>query len=82
MKLPKYLESALGSEEVQILKAVNFGLHDEYAIHLLTGIPQPCIARKINAMVDLGLVEKTESGYIIPENEAEILSHFEEGAIS
>ncbi len=82
MKLPKYVEAALGSDEVQILKAINFGLHDETTIHLLTGIPKECINRKIIALVNLKLVERKECGYCIPDKEADFLSHAEEGVTS
>jgi hypothetical protein len=54
----RLLESLLGSEETQILHAIERGFRDCNSIHLLTGIPLLCVHNKIAALVGLGLIKK------------------------
>ncbi|HME52513.1 MAG TPA: hypothetical protein VKM55_09870 [Candidatus Lokiarchaeia archaeon] len=77
MNLPKDLELLLGQEESSILKAINRGLPDVNSIHLLTGIPQDCVERKISALVDMKLVKLTKKGYIIRDDKASFFSKFD-----
>ncbi len=70
MKIPKDLEILLGSEESQILKAINRGLPDINSIHLLTGIPQDCVERKISALMNMKLVKQTKKGYFLRDDQA------------
>jgi len=77
VNLPKDLELLLGQEESSILKAINRGLPDVNSIHLLTGIPQDCVERKISALVDMKLVKLTKKGYIIRDDKASFFSKFD-----
>jgi hypothetical protein len=61
----KLLETLLGGEETQILHAIDRGYTDINSIHLLTGIPLPCIQNKVKALVGLGLITD-ESGELLP----------------
>ena len=51
------IESLLGPEESQILHAIERGFTDINSIHLLTGIPLPCIQNKADALIGLGIVK-------------------------
>jgi len=55
----------LGNDDVLILRAIKFGLSDISAIHTISGVPIPCIERRIPAYLDLGLVEQTETGFML-----------------
>jgi CheY-like chemotaxis protein len=60
MVLSPELEAMLGTDESEIVKAIGRGFGDLKSIHFITGIPVPCIERKLGAMVAMGLV--TEAG--------------------
>ncbi|NMC07589.1 MAG: hypothetical protein GYA24_20415 [Candidatus Lokiarchaeota archaeon] len=57
------IEAVLGIEESEILKAIHMHPGDEDSIHLMTGIPVPCIKAKVAALVELGYVVHTATGY-------------------
>jgi hypothetical protein len=73
-QLPRILDSLIGMEEGIILRIINRGYMDTNSIHLLTGIPIPCIERKIDALINLELVKKTEKGYEIREDIERLLA--------
>jgi len=77
VNLPTDLETLLGSEESSILKAINRGLPDVNSIHLLTGIPQDCVERKISALVNMKLVKLTKKGFIIRDDKASFFKKFD-----
>ena len=59
------IEAVLGLEEVEILKAIRAFPGDVDAIHFMTGIPRACIETKVAALVELGYVTRTATGYEI-----------------
>ncbi|HME54562.1 MAG TPA: hypothetical protein VKM55_20285 [Candidatus Lokiarchaeia archaeon] len=72
---PDYLNVLLSSEDIQILKAINYGLSDVQSIHLLTGIPTPCIERRMRAYLDFNFVGETMNGYVLNGDNEAILSY-------
>jgi len=69
------LNVLLGFDDVQILKAIQLGVSDIVAIHFMSGVPIPCIERRMPAYLDMNLIEKTDAGFkITPEAESEIES--------
>jgi hypothetical protein len=74
---PAYLDVLLATEDRQILKSMNVGLSDVQSIHFMTGIPVPCIERRMRAFMNLKLVDETMNGYILTRDEGvlEILLH-------
>jgi len=65
---PEYLSVLLSTEDIQILKAINRGLSDVQSIHLLTGIPVPCIERRLHAYIAFNFVGETENGFVLNED--------------
>jgi hypothetical protein len=59
------LAQVLGSEEFLILKVVQNGFNDVQSIHLVTGIPKPCIDSKVNALLAIGFLERHIDGFVV-----------------
>jgi len=57
------LAATLGSEEAEIVTAICQGFGDLESIHFITGIPIPCIERKLGALIAMGLVMKERGDY-------------------
>nr|MDO8088437.1 response regulator [Candidatus Sigynarchaeum springense] len=57
------IEASLGSDEAEIMKAIYQGFGDLESIHLITGIPVPCIERKLGALMAMGLVTGSRDDY-------------------
>ncbi len=66
--MPDRLEQVLGSEEFSILKAVRNGFKDVQSIRLLTGIPEPCVNRKVMALIAIGFLERHSDGLAVSQD--------------
>jgi CheY-like chemotaxis protein len=71
------LEAMLGTEEAEIVKAIDQGFGDLESIHFVTGIAVPCIERKLGALVAMGLVTGTDGTYKAGERTNPSTSPFE-----
>ncbi|MEX2681309.1 MAG: response regulator [Candidatus Sigynarchaeota archaeon] len=56
-------KATLGSEEAEIMEAIYLGFGDLESIHFITGIPVPCIERKVGALIAMGLVTASQDAY-------------------
>jgi hypothetical protein len=56
------LAAVLGMEESAIFDAIEKGFTDIESIHFVTGVPVPCIERKVSGLVGIGLVKRTVNG--------------------
>jgi hypothetical protein len=65
---PSYLAVMLNSDDLQILKAIQYGLRDTQSIHLLTGVPLPCIERRMHAYLGFSIIIETIDGYMLNES--------------
>lgn len=74
-KNPNYLNVLLSTEDIQILKAINYGLSDVQSIHLMTGIPLPCIERRMHAYLDFNFIGEKANGYVLNDENEEFLSY-------
>ncbi|NMC07885.1 MAG: response regulator, partial [Candidatus Lokiarchaeota archaeon] len=50
-------------DESEIVKAIGHGFGDLASIHVVTGIPIPCIERKLYTLVAMGLVTEVNGVY-------------------
>ena len=71
---PSYLTVMLNSDDLQILKAIRYGLRDMQSIHLLTGVPLPCIERRMHAYIRFSFVIETTDGYELNDGNDEMMA--------
>jgi hypothetical protein len=62
------LAQVLGSEEFTILKVVRDGINDVRLIHLVTGIPEPCVISKVNALIAIGFLVRHRDGFAVSQD--------------
>jgi hypothetical protein len=48
---------------------------DVQLIHLVTGIPMPCIVSKVNALVAIGFLERRGDGYVVSHDCATLIEN-------
>ncbi len=65
----------LGDRGLSILEAIQSGASDTESIQFFSGQPVPCIETRIPALLDLRLIKKVSSGYVLDARGKELLDH-------